>query len=102
MVEMLKAKKDELTYDIKDAYYHIDKAVREEKLFKMNLIPKAKEAVDVAKTGYRTGEVSFLDALDADMTWLNFNIEYYKAIRHKAVSIAEMERLTGLSLSPSK
>jgi outer membrane protein TolC len=97
MEDMLKAKRNELTIKIKDTNFHIDKATREEALYRDNLIKKADEALKVANTGYETGSVSFLNALDADMTWLKFNIEYFKAIKHKAVSISEMEAAVAIS-----
>jgi hypothetical protein len=101
MLEMLKAKSDKLTFDIKDAYFNIDKAKRAQKLYQTNLIPKAKEALEVADVGYETGMVSFLDVLDANMMWLKFNMEYYKAIRDTATNIADMEKLIGVRISAS-
>lgn len=99
MKEMLKAMSNELTFNIKDAHFHIVMAGRDVKLYKEVLIPKATEALKVARVGYETGTVSFLDVLDADMTWLDMNMKYFGEIKHIETSIARMEQLTGVTLS---
>ncbi len=102
MLNMREAKVDKLISDIRDTYFKIDKAQREERLYESNLLFKAKEALDVARVGYETGRVSFLDVLDADTMWLNFNIKHYKAKKDISVNIANIEKLLGSYFSPDQ
>ncbi|WP_163321560.1 TolC family protein, partial [Enterobacter roggenkampii] len=62
MADLLQARKDEV------------EALRRE------VLPGAQSAYEAAKTGFELGKFSFLDALDAQRTWLQVRSQYYTAV----------------------
>ncbi len=85
-------------FDIKSVHYSLDAAYREAELFRTTLIPESRQSLEVAETDYLGARINFLDYLDAQRTWLDFNLSYYKAQRSFGKTRAELERVTGTSL----
>jgi cobalt-zinc-cadmium efflux system outer membrane protein len=45
------------------------------------ILPKAKQTLDLVTRGYRQGEVGYLDQLTAQRTYFQTNISYIEALR---------------------
>ncbi len=86
-------------FEVKRAHFSLDTAYREAELFRTTLIPEAQQSLDVAETDYLGARIDFLDYLDAQRTWLDFNLSYYKAKRSYGKTHAELERVIGTSLT---
>jgi cobalt-zinc-cadmium efflux system outer membrane protein len=77
MADLLQARKDEV------------QALRRE------VLPGAQSAYEAAKTGFELGKFSFLDALDAQRTWLQVRSQYYTAVAQVHRTAAEIDRQLG-------
>lgn len=63
------------------------------KLFIEEILPRAKQSLNLAAEGYREGEFSYLDVLDAQRTLAQARASYISTLKGLNVTIAELERL---------
>lgn len=76
-------------------------ARREEvETLRREVLPGAQSAYEAARTGFELGKFSFLDALDAQRTWLQVRSQYFAALAQVHRSAAEIERLLGTADRP--
>lgn len=59
---------------VKTAHFSMDAAQRETELYAKTLVPEARQSLEVAETDYEGARVDFLDFLDSQRTWLDFNL----------------------------
>lgn len=59
------------------------------------VLPGAQSAYEAAKTGFELGKFSFLDALDAQRTWLQVRSQYFTAVGQVHRTAAEIDRQLG-------
>lgn len=85
-------------FEVKSSHFSLDAAYRESELYRTTLIPEAQQSLEVAEADYQGARTDFLDYLDAQRTWLEFNLVHYKAQRSYGVTLAELERVAGASL----
>lgn len=90
--------KNMVDYEVESLYYKINSNRDIINLYKNALIPQTEQSFDAAKTGYESGEVDFLNWLDAERTLLQTRLTYYKAVADYHKLIAEMERVVGQDL----
>lgn len=64
------------------------------------VLPGAQSAYEAARTGFELGKFSFLDALDAQRTWLQLRSQYFAAIAQVHRNAAEIERQLGTNGRP--
>jgi outer membrane protein TolC len=62
------------------------------------ILPLAKQTLEIAEASYRVGKNNFLDLLDSQRKYLDYNINYYKLITEKEVILAELEQVVGVEL----
>lgn len=79
-------------YQYRDARRQVD-------LYRNGLMPKAEQALNAAYTAYQSGELDFLNVLDAQRQLLDFQLAYDNAAAAAATRLAELEMLTGGELS---
>ena len=85
--------------NIRVSYYKARNAYRQETLYKMDLLPQAIRALDVSETWFREGEGSFSDILESQSAVYNFQLSLARARSDIGKYTAELERLTGASMS---
>ncbi len=85
-------------YEVQDMYFKIITYKEIVALYETALVPQSQQAFDASQTGFETGSVSFLDWLDAQRTYLQTRLAYYKAITDYQKSIAILERIVGKNL----
>lgn len=56
--------KQQVSFDVKSAMFDVDSRQEQVRLFRQQILPQAKQAVDDALAGYRAGRMRFVDALD--------------------------------------
>lgn len=100
--EQLTTITNQTLFEVKRAHFSLDTAYREAELFRTTLIPEAQQSLDVAETDYLGARIDFLDYLDAQRTWLDFNLSHYKAQRSYGKTRAELERVIGSSINDSQ
>lgn len=87
-----------LTYEIEDLYFKIVAYKDIVSLYKTALIPQTEQLFEAARTSYETGEVGFLDWLDAERVLLETRLAHYKAVIDYQKSIAYLEKVIGKDL----
>jgi cobalt-zinc-cadmium efflux system outer membrane protein len=65
-----------------------------------DVLPGARSAYEAARTGFELGKFSFLDALDAQRTWLQLRSQYLAAVAQVHRHAAEIERQLGTDDRP--
>ena len=78
-------------------FRHTD-ALRKTQLYRDGLVPKAEQALNASYTAFQAGETDFLNLLDAQRQWLDFQLSYQRALTDLAIARAEIEMLTGEEL----
>ena len=67
-------------------------------LYRTTVLPQAEESVAAARAGYRTGRTSFLDLIEAERAWRDFQLAYYRALVDREDRLAELEQIVGTKL----
>jgi cobalt-zinc-cadmium efflux system outer membrane protein len=98
LIEELESQQDKLQFSVKDIFFRLDTAKRDVLLYKESLLVLAKSNLDVAQVDYQSGKADFLDVLDAQRIWLDYNLLYQQYIREQNQSLAELERIVGRAL----
>ncbi len=62
-------------------------------LLQERLLPKARQSVEVAQSGYVSGKVDFLNLLDAERTLLEFQLSEVEARVQRELALAELSLL---------
>ncbi len=75
--------------------YKIRDAVRQSKLYKDALIPKAVQTLNATKSGYESGNVDFLSLIDSQRMLLSFQLAYYRQVANYIQRTAELNALIG-------
>lgn len=68
-------------YLVKDSWFRWDAAFRQVELHEKSLLPQAEQSWRVLQSGWQEGVADFLDALDAERTWLRYRLEYRQAVK---------------------
>ena len=55
--------------------------------------------LEASETAYKTGEVDFLNLIDAQRTLLEFQLSYEREITNNMKNLAELEMLSGINLN---
>lgn len=87
-----------LNAEAKLALYRFRDGQRRVALYEKDLIPKARQTLEVSEKGFSGGKLDFFDLIDAQKTLLEFRLAYERARTDCAVSLAEVERLSGHAL----
>ena len=78
--------------------FEYEDALRKTLLYRDGLVPKAEQALNASYTAYQTGEIDFLNLLDAQRQLLDFQLKLEKARSNLATRLAEIEMITGHEL----
>ncbi len=85
--------------DIEMALYRYREAGRQFDLYDSNLLPKAKQKLEVTLEAFQGGQHSVLDLMDAVQILLNFELAKVRALSNKALEVARLEELSGVTLT---
>jgi outer membrane protein TolC len=104
-LESMKSKRASLLarvdYEVKDAWFKWDAAWREAALHRTSLLPRAQQAYQVLQSGWKEGLSDFLDALDAQRTWLKVRLEERAAVRDALSGRFALLDAVGSDLGPA-
>ena len=89
---------DELAAVVDELVFRHTDALRKTQLYRDGLVPKAEQALNASYTAFQAGETDFLNLLDAQRQWLDFQLSYQRALTDLAIARAEIEMLTGEEL----
>lgn len=84
--------------DVKVYLVKTQTARRLVELYRTSVIPQTEAALKVAQAGYESGTASFLDLLDSQRSWLEFQMEYYQYLAQFWSYLSALERVVGKDL----
>jgi outer membrane protein TolC len=79
-----------LTVDFALKTYDYRQSTRDLALLQDKLIPKARSSLEIARAGYLAGQIDFFNLLDAERTWLNFQLEEVAARTRREIILADL------------
>lgn len=83
------------------ALYRWRDAQRKIDLYGGALLPKAAESLKVTEAAFRSAKGSFLDLIDAQRVYLEFELAHERALADHEQSLAKIEMLVGRELPPA-
>jgi len=89
----LSAEQIALAVDFAEQTYLIREADRELTLLRERLLPRARQSLEVSRAAYRSGQVDFLNVIDAERTLLNFQLDEIAAQSQREIARAELTLL---------
>jgi outer membrane protein TolC len=90
---------NELAAGLAHALYSFRDAERKLDLYGNTLLPKASQALEVARTAFEADRATFLDLIDAQRTLLEFGLARARAMADRAISLSELKMLVGTDVS---
>jgi len=93
--EDLKRTEDETGFKVREAWFRLDRARREEALYGKRVVNLSKGALEVSTRAYETGNVSFADVIMSYTGWLNDNLTLEMRRSELGMSQAELEEALG-------
>lgn len=95
VLEEKSKKKNTLIADLDMVYYQYRDAERKVSLYRDQMVPRARQALDVSRSAYKTGNMDILNLVDAQRTLLDFQLHEKELQVLRAIKLAELELLTG-------
>lgn len=89
----LTAEQISLAADLASILYMYRESVRNDALFGATLVPKARQSLSAARSGYAAGRSSFLDVIDAERQLLEFELAGIEARTQRELAIASLSLL---------
>jgi outer membrane protein TolC len=98
VLNQIRDKENALLVRLEMVWYKYHDAKQKIFLYRDSLIPKARQAVGVIQSAYKTGDKDILDFIDSQKTLLDLELKYHESLTVYAQSLAELELLTGKDL----
>lgn len=86
----LNAEQISLAVDIAQRAFVYRETTRNLELLQKELIPKQRQSLEIARSGYLSGQVDFLNLTDTEQTLLRFNLDDVEAQTQRELSLAEL------------
>jgi outer membrane protein TolC len=86
----LTAQQIKIAVDFAARTYDYREITRNLGLLQNQLIPKARQSLEIARAAYLSGRVDFFNLLDAERTWLNFQLEEVQERTRRELTLAEL------------
>jgi len=86
----LSAEEIALAVDFAERSYLYREATRQLALLNDQLLPKARQSLEVARSGYLAGQIDFLNLNDSERTLLGFELDKVEAATQREVVLAEL------------
>lgn len=96
--ERLNSLKNQVSFELSQAYTKVETAKRIIDLYETGLLPQARLSFESSLANYQTGKVDFLTLLENERTLKKTRVEYLRALVDYRVRVAELERVVGEDL----
>jgi len=96
----LSAEQIALAVDFADRLYFYREATRDLELLQNQLLPKARQSLEVARSGYLAGQIDFFNLMDTERTLLGFQLGEAEARMQRELALAELS-LIGMGMPPA-
>ncbi len=90
--------RNQLLSKLEMALFKYRDAGRKIDLYRDTLIPKAEQALNVARQAFENGEAGFINLIDSERTLLEFELQVEHARSERARQFALIEKIVGTSL----
>ncbi|HUC86622.1 MAG TPA: TolC family protein, partial [Candidatus Acidoferrales bacterium] len=70
-------------YDYRESTRNLD-------LLENRLIPKARQSLEIARAAYLSGRIDFFNLMDAERSWLNFQLEEVQERTRRELALADL------------
>ncbi len=82
---------------VRKAWFDLDKAKREEALYRDTVVGLSQSSLDVSTRGYETGRVSFADVIVSYRTWFDANLKQSEKQSDVGIAWSNLKRVVGSS-----
>lgn len=79
-----------LAVEVAERTYLYREATRNLALLNDQLLPKARQSLAVARAGYLVGQIDFFNLIDAERTWLGFQLNKVEVATQREIVLAEL------------
>lgn len=79
-----------VTVDFAMKTYDYREVTRNLALLQNQLIPKARQSLEIARAGYLAGQITFFNLMDAERTLLNFQLQDVEARTRREIILADL------------
>jgi outer membrane protein TolC len=86
----LTAQQIALTVDFAARAYDYREITRNLALLENQLIPKSRQSLEIARAAYLSGQVDFFNLMDAERSWLNFQLADVQERTRREITLAEL------------
>jgi outer membrane protein TolC len=86
----LTAQQIALTVDFAARAYDYREITRNLALLENQLIPKSRQSLEIARAAYLSGQVDFFNLMDAERTWLNFQLADVQERTRREITLADL------------
>lgn len=83
---------------LREAWFELDRAIREEALYRDQIVRRSKAVLDVSTRGYESGNVTFADVISSYTLWLQTNLTMENKRTGIGIARAELERAVGTAM----
>lgn len=83
---------------VRNAWFRLDLAKREEALYRKSILKLSRAALDVSTQGYEAGNVSFADVISSYTSWLDINLVAERELSALGIARAQLEAAVGAPL----
>ncbi len=80
---------------VRNAWFMLDKAIREYRLYRDRIVDLSGSALEVSTRGYESGTVSFADVIGSYTTWTDVNLSAARKRSDAGVAWAGLEKVVG-------
>ena len=93
--EELKKTENETIFKVREAWFRLDRAKRQEALYSQRVVNLSQAALEVSTRAYETGSISFADVIDSYIGWLNTRLSLEKERSNLGIALSELEEAVG-------
>jgi cobalt-zinc-cadmium efflux system outer membrane protein len=84
-----------------DAYVRVKTAEQRVALLRASVIPQSEQTLESSRIAYQSNRVDFLSLIENQRTLLESRLNYYRALSDLAQARADLERATGVEITPA-
>ncbi|MDO8947753.1 MAG: TolC family protein [Desulfocapsaceae bacterium] len=90
--------KNQVSFNIHDAYRQMQTSTDQARLYKTGIIPQAVQTLESARGSYQVGKLEFLTLLDNLISLYNYELQYYMVLSDGERSLARLEAESGQTI----
>ena len=93
--EDLKRTEDETLFKVRESWFRLDRARRQETLYSQRVVTLSQAALVVSTRAYETGTIAFADVIESYLGWLNNRLALEREKSNLGIAHSELEEAMG-------